>query len=231
MRPFAAATVAAVLLAGCGAMIEPGTPPLIASDSIISRHGGVLGDGAVGARLNGLLARLAAEGAPGSEDWSAVVTLAETPLLDVLPGHRILLSRGFLQRAEDEAQVAGLLAAGMVEARLRASLPPRDEPADSAVAALDLPEHRRRMARRLSGFAGSETGDPSRTALSLVAQAGYEPGGLVELLSSLDAEARATNPALPGLAGLERALPSVRREFPGAKRRNARHWQSLRTTL
>ena len=222
--------IIAALATGCGAMIPPGTPPQIPRTALFERHGGVLISELAEARLNGILSKLVDAGAPMTGHWSAIPTISGTPQLDALEENRLLVSRGMIQLAADEAQMAGMLAVTMVEARLAYTEEIPDLPADAAAAALDLPLHRRDIRRRLTGFAGSETGNPARTALSLVAAAGYDPAALAEVAAALPPDMMRDSKEM-SLEELEAALPSVQREFPSADRRNTNAWKTIRDSI
>lgn len=225
--------------AGCTATtIEPGDDALIspqeeakigaaAHPEIVAQFGGAYDDHRLIGYLSGLVRKLsAASGQPGEEYR---LTVLDTPVVNAFaaPGGYIYVTRGLLALANDEAEIAGVLAheLGHLQARhsakrqvaarqtgflggILASL------SDSSYLSDSLRVHR---AHRIAAYSRAQELEADRLGMALAAKTQYDPTGSVTFLTSLQRyfklEGNANGTPLDGEAS------SIRSSHPGASER------------
>lgn len=179
------------------------------------------------ARMQGIAARLRPE-----TPWRVKMIDGADPVAEVTGEGVLVVTKGLALAAQDEAAVAGALAYAIVLDAVARGGPISSDLVGIVSKALALPGLDEDMVRRLDGLPGGESGDPLRTAMSIAANAGYDPAGWLDF--------EADRPLRPGesevsrterVARLGELASSVQREFPGATLRNRRVWQVAKRGL
>ena len=194
------------MLAGCAASLEPGDDELIAPHEeakigaaahpeIVAQFGGTYDDHRLIGYLSGLVQRLSASSGQPGEDYR--LTVLDTPVVNAFasPGGYIYVTRGLLALANDEAEIAGVLAheLGHLQARHSAKRQIAAERttffggilaslADSSYLADGL---RRGTAHRVAAYSREQELQADKLGMALAAQTNYDPTGAVTFLTSL----------------------------------------------
>lgn len=198
---------AAMLLAACTVTPEPGEDELIppheeakigaaAHPEIVAQFGGAYDDHRLIGYLSGLVRQLSANsGAPGDEYR---LTILDTPVVNAFasPGGYIYVTRGLLALANDEAEIAGVLAheLGHLNARHSAKRQVAAERqtflsgilaslADSSYLADSL---RRRTTRSIAAYSRDQELEADKLGMAIAAKTQYDPSASVTFLTSLE---------------------------------------------
>ncbi len=204
MRHFAllAALAAAIATAGCGADLTGGSSftttraGASAHSPLVARYGGEIAAPTLSryvADLGGMLTR-----AVGGADLGIRFTVLDSPVVNAfaLSGGEVFVTRGLVELASDEAELAAVLAHELAHEEAD-----RAEPADNrallavtdglgAIAGPDPSGAPARPTATESAFSRDEEFAADARGIAILARAGYDPHAMARFLAKLRAEAR-----------------------------------------
>jgi predicted Zn-dependent protease len=201
-----AAALGIAALAACAGALEPADEELIppheeakigaaAHPEIVAQFGGTYDDHKLIGYLSGLVQKLSASSGQPGEDYR--LTVLDTPVVNAFasPGGYIYVTRGLLALANDEAEIAGVLAheLGHLQARHSAKRQVAAERtsflggilaslSDSSYLASSL---RLGTAHRVAAYSRDQELEADRLGMALAAKTQYDPTGSVTFLTSL----------------------------------------------
>ncbi len=200
------AALAIASVAACAASLEPGEDDLIppheeakigaaAHPEIVAQFGGTYDDHRLIGYLSGLVQKLSASSGQPGEDYR--LTVLDTPVVNAFasPGGYIYVTRGLLALANDEAEIAGVLAheLGHLQARHSAKRQIAAERtsflggilaslSDSSYLAGSL---RLGTAHRVAAYSRVQELEADKLGMAIAAKTQYDPTGTVTFLTSL----------------------------------------------
>jgi predicted Zn-dependent protease len=220
------AGVVAGALGGCAANDGKGFTAFMSPDQerrigaeehpkVLARFGGVYGDAALGAYVAAIGGRLAANTGQPAADYR--FTVLNSPVVNAfaLPGGYVYVTRGLVALANDEAELAGVIAheIGHVTARHSAQRYSQAVAVTLGTIALgvllgsDAINQAAQIGGELymQGFSRENEYEADSLGVRTLAQTGYEPQGAARFLQSLERESALAN-RIAGKPGAEREV-------------------------
>lgn len=199
--------VGVAAVSACTTNITPGDEELIPAHEeakigaashpeIVAQFGGTYDDHRLIGYLSGLIQRLSAASGKPADEYR--LTILDTPVVNAFasPGGYIYVTRGLLALANDEAEIAGVLAheLGHLQARHSAKRQVAAERktflggilaslADSSYLADSL---RRGSARSIAAYSRDQELEADKAGMGIAAKTQYDPTASVTFLSSLE---------------------------------------------